>query len=141
MYPNQDKDQYIPVYVKKYGVGSFSANLKENLGKNVVLSQSRGFGLGFENLEKSFEGVLRVVLIAGGTGLNPYCDLIDLLYKQMIIDQKLQGWQILLANNPILECGIAKNYKIILYIAIDSLSYIHPITLYQCEQLSKHGII
>lgn len=43
-----------------------------------------------------------MVFIAGGTGLNPYCDVIDLLYKEMLVDQKLEGWENLQIGNTIL---------------------------------------
>ncbi len=43
------------------------------------MSEQRGFGLALDNLNSK-----NIVIFAGGTGLYPYSDLIDLLYKSKI---------------------------------------------------------
>lgn len=49
----------------------------------MYLSEAKGFGLELETLK---EGT--VILIGGGTGINPYLDLIDLLFKQQLIEKE-----------------------------------------------------
>jgi ferredoxin-NADP reductase len=45
-------------------------------GKNIKLSKARGRGL---NLGEITSG--NILFLTGGTGINPFCDIIDLLYK------------------------------------------------------------
>jgi hypothetical protein len=52
-----------------------------NTVKKIVLSEQRGFGLAL-NLPHT----KNIVIFAGGTGLYPYSDLIDLLYKAKIMN-------------------------------------------------------
>lgn len=47
------------------------------------MSTSRGEGLKFGELKPG-----KIVIVAGGTGLFPFCDLIDLLFKRLLV-QKL----------------------------------------------------
>jgi hypothetical protein len=51
-------------------------DLKE---KNLHLSSERGFGLSLGSLDPG-----RVVIVIGGTGIYPFCDLIDLLFKDCL---------------------------------------------------------
>jgi len=46
----------------------------------VLLSISKG-----EGLQLHFTKPGKILMIVGGTGLFPFCDLIDLLYKEQLI--------------------------------------------------------
>ena len=71
----------IPLIIKQYENGSFTSKyLQAELKKKLILSESRGFGLSLNNNNPG-----RIVIIGGGTGLNPYYDLIDLLFKDLLI--------------------------------------------------------
>ena len=71
----------LPLLIKKYEKGSFtSKNITPENHKVMTLSRNRGFGLNLQNVSMG-----RVVIFGGGTGVNPFCDLIDLLYKDMLI--------------------------------------------------------
>lgn len=63
--------------IKKYHNGDFTSKFLEGsfLGK-VSISKPRGRGL---SLNEMMPG--HIIFFAGGTGINPFCDLIDLLFK------------------------------------------------------------
>lgn len=73
----------IPIMVKKYKKSSFpNQYLTVQNTRTLYVSEPRAFGLALQEVEPG-----DVMLFSGGTGLHPYCDLIDLLYKDMLIQQ------------------------------------------------------
>ena len=44
--------------------------------EKIVVSEEKGEGLQLSNTKPG-----KIILVVGGTGLYPFCDLIDLLYK------------------------------------------------------------
>ena len=48
----------------------------------VVISQPRGLGLSLDCITSN-----KIVLFAGGTGLFPFSDFIDMLYKTKLIEE------------------------------------------------------
>lgn len=48
----------------------------------VIISQPRGLGLSLDCLTSN-----KIVLFAGGTGLYPFCDFIDMLFKTKLIEE------------------------------------------------------
>lgn len=79
--------QYLPIMIKIYNNGKFTKRLeKMNLAK-VRLQLSRPKGLGLE-LDVTKPG--RIVIVAGGTGLFPFSDLIDLLFKDLYLEENKQ---------------------------------------------------
>ena len=74
--------------------------------------------------------------MAGGTGLLPFCDLIDLLFKQELIRRQPELKSELFDSNRILRLGLLEKNTLVFYIAVNYLSEIHPITLNQLIYLS-----
>lgn len=73
----------LPLLIKKYGDGKFtsfflSPNSKIN---EIKISQPRGLGLYLDAVTSK-----NIVIFAGGTGLYPYSDLIDLLFKDRLVE-------------------------------------------------------
>jgi hypothetical protein len=68
----------IPLLIKKYVKGSFTSDFltTHRYSKSIKISKPRGRGFGLSELPNG-----GIVLLAGGTGLNPFCDIIDLLFK------------------------------------------------------------
>lgn len=65
--------------------------------KKILVSQSKGEGL---RLTATAPG--RIIIIAGGTGLFPFSDLIDLLYKAELIKNNLGLKREILELSPML---------------------------------------
>lgn len=51
--------------------------------KEIYLSCSRGLGLRFAELKPG-----KVIIMTGGTGVYPFCDLIDLIFKEALMKKK-----------------------------------------------------
>ena len=68
-------EEYLRLLIKVYPTGKLTPSL---LGQpqSLMISEERGEGL---KLEKVTPG--KLILVAGGTGLFPFSDLIDLVYK------------------------------------------------------------
>ena len=67
----------LPLLIKKYDNGKFTKRfLDGKYSKSIKLSKPRGRGL---SLHEMLPG--EIIFFAGGTGINPFCDTIDLLFK------------------------------------------------------------
>lgn len=53
--------------------------LRKRANSGLKLSTSKGRGLELDEVSGT------IVLVGGGTGINPYCDLIDLLFKDHLM--------------------------------------------------------
>jgi NAD(P)H-flavin reductase len=75
-------EHYLPIMIKIYRDGKLSSALRNSdfIDVDVKFSEPRGTGLNLVNTKPG-----RIIVVAGGTGLFPYCDLIDLLFKDMMI--------------------------------------------------------
>lgn len=82
---------------KKYPGGKFTSNIVQGPVNKIVLSENKGEGLQLANTSPG-----RIVVVAGGTGLFPFSDLIDLLYKEQLINYKPQLKEEILHLSPIL---------------------------------------
>ena len=51
--------------------------LLQSEAKSLLLSSSKGTGLSLGGMRRG-----KIVMVAGGTGFLPFCDFIDLLFKQ-----------------------------------------------------------
>jgi len=49
----------------------------------MQLSRPLGKGMSLHEMPNG-----KIIMFAAGTGLHPYCDLIDLLFKEMIVELK-----------------------------------------------------
>ena len=76
----------LPLLVKKYWKGRFTPELfqyRDESEKKYRLSCAKGKGLHLGDITKG-----TIVMVGGGTGINPFLDLIDLLFKDLLLDQR-----------------------------------------------------
>lgn len=66
--------------IKEYDNGKLTTKLVQEKYKNLKLSTSRGEGLKLGEIKEG-----KIVIVSGGTGFFPFCDLVDLLFKQLLI--------------------------------------------------------
>ena len=102
------------------------------LNINVKFSAPRGRGL---QLDETKPG--RIIVLAGGTGLYPFCDIIDLLYKDYMIKKKHKMSNQLLTADPLLKTNPFDRFTFVFLIALNEPEDIHPITLGQLSKLSE----
>lgn len=70
----------IPILFKAYQGGRFTEALVKGPIEKLELSKPKGEGLHFSHLKPG-----KVLIVAGGTGLYPFSDLIDLLFKSQLV--------------------------------------------------------
>ena len=75
-------------------------------------------------------------MIAGGTGQFAYSDLIDLLYKEQLIQDKPECKEAALMISPILEGNPFDHFSFEVIIGARKIEDIHSITLQQLSYLS-----
>ena len=81
----------------------------------------------------------RVLIVAGGTGIYPFSDLIDLLYKDHLQHEKPQLAREIQALSPILANNPFGRIQFHLLAAFNNLEDIHPITSCQLAYLASRG--
>lgn len=79
----------------------------------------------------------RVILIAGGTGIFPFCDLIDLLFKEVAQEKHSSLHNEVMTLSPILGSKPFNRLTFHLMAAFSTLADIHPITFNQIVYLSE----
>jgi hypothetical protein len=79
--------------------------------------------------------------MAGGTGIFPFSDLIDLIYKRHLITNNPGLAKHFLQKNPLLNNEVFNKFTFRLYAAFQTLQEMHPITLQQLTSLSNSKII
>ena len=70
----------------------------------MILSKPLGGGLRYDCLQATGE----VIIVCGGTGLNPFMDFIDLLYKRVTYLERSNISTILFTNDPLIKDDIIK---------------------------------
>ena len=65
---------------KAYSGGRLTETLEKGMAKKITISQEKGEGLQLANTKPG-----KILIVAGGTGIYPFCDLIDLLYKEQLM--------------------------------------------------------
>lgn len=78
----------------------------------------------------------KVIIVAGGTGLYPFCDLLDLLFKDSLAESNAELRAMIYKHDPILEGRPFERFKFHLMLAVHNIEEIHPITLQQILRLS-----
>lgn len=109
--------------VKVYNDGRFTQDFIHDQVSNLELSCLKGRGLELGEIEEGG----RVVIVAAGTGLFPFCDLIDLLFKQELLSRSQELRTLILNKNPILANPILRNNPITLLLAVNFQSEIHKV--------------
>jgi len=83
--------------MKKYENGTLTSQFFDNIPTTLQISAPRGEGLRMSQLKKG-----HIIIVAGGTGLYPFSDLIDLLFKTYLLLNRNELKQFILAADPIL---------------------------------------
>lgn len=125
--------------LKVYEGGKFTSQLlNNNLGKtDFELSQQKGLGL---ELETTNPG--KIIVVAGGTGLFPFSDLIDLLFKDAFIKNNSTNNRIadsIYNNSAILKRNPFDGFSFTFLIAVNYPEDIHPITMAQLSYISNYS--
>jgi hypothetical protein len=94
----------------------------------LLLSPPKGFGLKLNELAAG-----TVLIVAGGTGLYPFSDLIDLLFKDALVKKNHPMKAAIMRQNPILADNPFSAHKFKLLFACQSIEDIHPITWKQLK--------
>ena len=111
----------IPILFKTYSEGQFTNTIVTKPVESVVISCLKGEGL---QLSRTAPG--RIVIVAGGTGIYPFCDLIDLLFKQALIQNQPHLEAEVLTLSPILKNKPFEGFTFHLMAAFTYLDDIHP---------------
>lgn len=122
--------------LKVYNDGKLTSALRKQnfLNIGVKFSCPRGKGLELEDTKPG-----RIILVAGGTGIFPFSDLIDLLFKTQMIEEKHRMSEELLYADPILQKRPFERFKFVLLIAISEPEDLHPIFFGQLVRLSNNS--
>ena len=125
----------LPLLIKKYDDGEFTADfLRSDFDGKISISKPRGRGMSLQDTNPG-----KIVMFAGGTGLYPFSDLIDLLYKQNLVNSGHAESGNIKAHDPLLGDKLLDQFQYTLYIAVNEWDELHPITLFQCNELAKAG--
>ena len=67
----------MPLLMKKYPKSSFTSRFLDSAFKGeVTISKPLGRGLSLHEMPPG-----ELIFFAGGTGINPFCDVIDIMFK------------------------------------------------------------
>jgi NAD(P)H-flavin reductase len=124
----------IPIMFKVYEGGRFSEGMAKGPVTKLLLSESKGEGL---QLAHTAPG--KVILVAGGTGLFPFSDFIDLLYKEQLILQRPALREQILGLSPVLGTDPFRPFTFELLAAFQHVDDVHLITLEQLLFLAEVG--
>ena len=108
--------------------------MKAKFTGDVIVSKPRGRGLSLNDMPEG-----RIVLLAGGTGLYPFSDTIDLLFKEHLVNTGHSQASAIKEADPLVGKKPFSKFKFSLYIAVNDLEELHPITLMQCDELARTG--
>lgn len=125
--------------LKVYEGGKFTSQLLNNkLGKtDFELSLQKGLGL---ELETTNPG--KIIIVAGGTGLFPFSDLIDLLFKDAFIKNNSTNNRVadsIYSISAILKKKPFDGFSFTFLIAVNYPEDIHPITMAQLSYISNYS--
>ena len=125
----------IPLLIKLYDDGHFTPDfIKQDVKGPVVISKPRGRGLSLHDLPPG-----RIILMAGGTGIYPFSDTIDLLYKTSLVEAGNSEASAIKKADPITGQNAFKGFSFSLYVAVNDVDELHPITMFECNELAKAG--
>jgi hypothetical protein len=122
----------LPLLLKVYPHGTLPNLIISSHARKLLLSPPKGFGL---KLGEVAQGT--VLIIAGGTGLYPFSDLIDLLFKDALVKQNHAMKAHILRQDPVLSKDPFARHKFKLLLACQSVEDIHPVTFKQLRTLAS----
>ena len=101
--------------IKKYNNGALTSRLiVDDFEGEIVLSKPMGEGMKYHELAHSG----KVILVCGGTGLFPFCDFIDILFKRVKILEKTSFEDMIKLQDPLVEKDLIRDRHFILYYAL-----------------------
>lgn len=119
---------------KSYPHGKFSEGIiKEPIDK-ILISESKGEGLQLTHTKPG-----KIIMVIGGTGVYPFSDLIDLLFKEQLMLQRPETRKEVLALSPVLADNPFAQFSFEALAAFAHLEDMHPITLGQLLFLAEAG--
>ena len=80
-----------------------------------------------------------IIIVAGGTGIYPFCDLIDLLFKNYLLHTYPHLIKQILTADPILVSNPFNSFRFTLYLSVNYVEDLHPLTFAELNELSKHS--
>ena len=119
---------------KTYAGGKFTEGIVKGPVEKVLISQSKGEGLQIAHTKPG-----KVILVAGGTGIYPFSDFIDLLYKEQLMNDRPDAKAEILTLSPVLESNPFKSFNFEMLAAFQHIEDMHPITLDQLTYLAEKG--
>ena len=81
----------------------------------------------------------KIILVAGGTGIYPFSDFIDLLYKEQLMIHSPESRTEVLETSPILSENPFKNFTFEMLAAFQHVEDMHLITCEQMNYLAEKG--
>jgi len=79
-----------------------------------------------------------VIIVAGGTGIYPFSDLIDLLYKSCLLSTHNKLRKAILSGDPILATKPFADFSFTFYLSLNYLEDLHPLTFAELDELSRN---
>lgn len=58
-------------------------------------------------------------MLAAGTGLNPFCDLIDLMFKETLLFENHPQSARILQSNPVLQSRPLKSFEFVVFESVE----------------------
>lgn len=104
--------------MKKYEKGRLTSRfLASDNNYEFLLSRPRGLGLGLHELNKG-----NIIILSGGTGLYPFSDLIDLVFKELLIMEKHPLSPKITSLDPVTsQTTLINKFAFTIYSAVESL--------------------
>ena len=122
-------DSFLPLLIKKYDDGLFTSQLiSPHFSGSINVSCAKGAGLALQEKNPG-----KIILLAGGTGIYPFIDTIDVLYKKAL-EHPIK--EMILEMNPAVTDPCLDSFNFVIYASFTSQSDLHPMTLYQLNDLS-----
>lgn len=75
-------------------------------------------------------------MLAGGTGIYPFLDLLDLAYKHHLCAVRPSLRKAIVEDNPLVSSDLFEKFTFRVFAAFRSIDEIHPIVLQQWIELS-----
>ena len=131
--PENHQNHFLPLLIKKYDDGYFTSEfISSNFNAAIKVSCAKGEGLALQ--EKK---IGKVIILAGGTGIYPFIDTIDILYKKTLVDQNHSMKKRILEMDPAVADPCLDNFRFLIYASFTNHSDLHPMTLYQINELTQ----
>lgn len=74
--------------------------------------------------------------MAGGTGVYPFCDMIDLMFKTLIVSTGSPYREQIIKRDPlVVNSALLKNFRVTLYYSVHNSNEIIDVTAFQINHL------